>query len=877
MAQTGGWRPPNADTSYPRSIIHNWEIPVVKLSLAQGQNISVYTNLYNNAMSNPPAGNTQIDERASRSAIAKNCAYVYMLGVKPNGNSTTQLTPTEKDNLKTKSITLIQQLNNYVNPMSLDSPLNFDFWQYISKDMIKYIEAYDFLKGGGATDVELAGAKLTLKVFVGNLYYNSTLGIGGANFFQTAKNNHALMSAGALGLAAVVLSDIPDTLTKYNPQNWIDCAMWNIHNVLWWDIRKLSSVKSSAGDAEGTYYFKYAFCNLLPFFKAMGNFLPDTTMYYNFYFPRKIRNPWYDTNYIKIYDWFASVKLPDGRMPAIEDSYVYMTFPELAILRNPKYLWPLHLSQLDSLQSPSFNEQVTAVYDMRADYISANMLPQEPIDSSFIALPDAGVAVFRSGNDSTSTYLALLGKHGNALSSAESHNQADDASFTMMVNGQNMALDPGYVFYLLRDSVANAKAHNTILVDGVGTDIGYPGVANGANCFIEKYFKSPVQNYAEVRTNYLATDINRKVLHVRNKYFLLVDHMMSPTPHQYSMLIHGYGGIGIDTISNGKFIDMTTNNRAAWKRKNSGLFAYTNSDTTFSITKKLGTHEHAYFILQHHIYTSANSIYTTGMSYMTCLQPFKNLATDTFPVITLNVSEALGYKVVDANNIDLAVTKSFTNSIDINKTITGINNSYNTDAQFFWTSENAGNVSDLFVYKATSLIKNGDTLLTADKPYNIQYLTPGPKTITGFSGDSGYVHFHTSEYPYQVLGEGVWTTSYDSINKIETVFFGKSTSFTINMDDTKLGMNEVKMLPNMHLYPNPASQEVTVSFNEFTSPNSVIEIYDITGKLVQSTHLKWNTKEIVLPISQLESGIYFVNLRSSDNVHTKSLKLIKQD
>jgi hypothetical protein len=578
-------------------------------------------------------------------------------------------------------------------------------------------------------------------------------------------------------------------------------------------------------------------------------------------------------------------------MPAIEDTYMNSYFPEIAIVRQQKYLTPMSFSGLDSLQDNTFNKQITSVYDMRADYVAANMVPQPTTDSAFIALPDAGAAVFKSSSDSSATYFALLGKNGFALSGADFHNHADDASFIMMVNGQMMAMDPGYVYQmnidsaitlpefainrlLFRDSVAKPEDHNLILVDNKGTDYGIPSKSNGANCYIEKYFKSPVQNYAEVRTNYQSTDITRKVLHVRNKYFLLIDHMVSDAPHQYSMLLHGYGATGIDSFTNGRFFNFGASNRAAWKRNKSGLYAYTNSDQTMTMIQAKGRHEHTYFFMQPHIYTTSVNIFPAKeMSFMTCLQTFKNMATDTFPVATLNIPNALCYKITDAGNLDIAISKSLNNTITVSKTTTGLSNDYVTDAKFFWASENAGTVKDLFLYKSTHLVRDNDTLFSTDKPYNIEYLS-GTNKITGFSGDTGMIHFHTTAYPYQVVGEGVWGTKFDATRNVIDVYFGKSSSFIVNMDNTRIGLNKTESLNTFTLFPNPAGDEVFLSFSDFIDQSSVIDIFDLSGKLVWSEPVRMNTRAFRLNTSQMESGIYFISIRDSEGIRTRAQKLM---
>jgi Secretion system C-terminal sorting domain/Heparinase II/III-like protein len=864
------WMPLGADTTYPRSIIHTTEIASLKTSLASGKNIDLYTEVYNNALSTPPIGNDINGDKQARASLAKNAAFCFLLGVKPNGNSTIALTPTEKSTLKTTAKTLLEQLNAYVNILSTDSPTNFDTWQFTSKQIIDYACAYDLLRGGGATEAELVIAKNALKTFTGNLYYQSTKTDLGASFFQGAKNNHALMTAGAIGMSAIILSNLQDTNPIYQPTNWINCAMWNIHNVMWWDIKCQSSFSSNSGYAEGTYYFKYGFCNLLPFFRAIGFYLKDTVISYEFNdINRKIRNPWYDVNYTKIYDWFEAIRLPDGRMPAIEDTYVYASFPELAILRNPKYVWPLTLSQLDAVQSNSLSLQLRFVYDMRANYIAANVTVNPFKDSLFKVLPDAGIAVFRSGWDSAATYFALTGKNGTALSSAEAHNQADDGSFLMMVNGQTMALSPGYLSYEWRDSVASALSHNMLLVNEFGPLQGYPGKSNGANCYIEKTFSSDVQNYAELRTHYLNTDINRKVIFVRNKYFLMADHMSSDSAHQFSFLLHGYGLETGDNNNTGIFKDMLSNHRAYWKRRNSGLYSIINSDAPISFNKLIGIHEYKFQTTQKHTFIDVKTSPVNATTFLTCLQPFKNIATDTTQVFTLNIPSTVTYKIIDGLYSDVAVSKSGNNFIAIPKTTTGLSYDYHTDAKFFMSTEKSGNVVDLFMQKGTALIQNTDTLISSSYPINIEYIKTGAKTYKGFCGDTGWINFHTGEYPIMFSSTGVWFVNYNTATKIASVYFAKAASFSIVLDNNRIGINEVYDAKDfMKVFPNPANNTLTISLRISQSEDLTVSLYDLSGRQVLSEKIGAFSNQVTMDVSLLNNGMYYAVV--SDDKGNKS-------
>jgi len=66
-------------------------------------------------------------------------------------------------------------------------------------------------------------------------------------------------------------------------------------------------------------------------------------------------------------------------------------------------------------------------------------------------------------------------------------------------------------------------------------------------------------------------------------------------------------------------------------------------------------------------------------------------------------------------------------------------------------------------------------------------------------------------------------------------------------------------LNDIIIFPNPTSSFLTIKSNNLISP---ISIYDITGKLVlQNTG---NSKEIILDISNLNSGLYFIKSNSQN-------------
>jgi len=67
-------------------------------------------------------------------------------------------------------------------------------------------------------------------------------------------------------------------------------------------------------------------------------------------------------------------------------------------------------------------------------------------------------------------------------------------------------------------------------------------------------------------------------------------------------------------------------------------------------------------------------------------------------------------------------------------------------------------------------------------------------------------------------------------------------------------------LNDLSIFPNPTSSFLTIRSNKLISP---ISIYDITGKLVLQN--KGNSNEIILDISNLNSGLYFIKSNSQNS------------
>ncbi len=93
-----------------------------------------------------------------------------------------------------------------------------------------------------------------------------------------------------------------------------------------------------------------------------------------------------------------------------------------------------------------------------------------------------------------------------------------------------------------------------------------------------------------------------------------------------------------------------------------------------------------------------------------------------------------------------------------------------------------------------------------------------------------------------------------------------------NPEDRKLE-EQSDIAPTWRIYPNPAKEWLYVERRDQTNPASVVDlrIYDATGKMVLQQ--KGNTVSNALPISNLASGIYILEMmESGDKVVPQRMK-----
>jgi alpha-amylase len=86
------------------------------------------------------------------------------------------------------------------------------------------------------------------------------------------------------------------------------------------------------------------------------------------------------------------------------------------------------------------------------------------------------------------------------------------------------------------------------------------------------------------------------------------------------------------------------------------------------------------------------------------------------------------------------------------------------------------------------------------------------------------------------------------------------------------GLNELNSHAGFSMYPNPAINESSISF-EKSSGSKVVSVYDMNGRIVSEV-LSGNESKIVLALTSLSQGIYMVTVKFNETNEVQQSKLI---
>jgi hypothetical protein len=78
---------------------------------------------------------------------------------------------------------------------------------------------------------------------------------------------------------------------------------------------------------------------------------------------------------------------------------------------------------------------------------------------------------------------------------------------------------------------------------------------------------------------------------------------------------------------------------------------------------------------------------------------------------------------------------------------------------------------------------------------------------------------------------------------------------------------EQNLSQDLSLYPNPANDFVMLNTAALNG-TSTIRLFDVTGKMVDNFNTTQSSAQLMIPVQQLSSGLYFVTVENNGNFFT---------
>lgn len=849
--QGGAWMPANADFSYPRTLFKVAEADSVRAYLLEPEIYSLYALLYSQSQSQGiPSSLNDDAQRRLTAHLAKNCAFIHLLNRKPVSGGLDTLSGTEKLFFRDKALLCLSRINTAVDPF----PSGFDSYLWRSNEIADNLIGWDLLKGANVPDSLLSTGRNLLVEYLGNLHKESTTELFGYGFFASRVNNHALRSASVFGLGAVVLNDVVSNDNDEQPMSWLQTGLGYQEDVLWRNSGRQSEAGVLAGYAEGPHYFKFGSKHMLEFNHAMGNFLPDTVLQISIAGNNwSIQNPWHDNRYDLLFEWMTRIRMADGRMPPLEDSFSDHGFPEMAIMEQSKWNSPMYFSKWDQDQTIGIWRQLrSSTDDLVADYIASRTPPIPDTYGHLQGLPESGDLIFRSGWDSNAVWYHMYGQHGRARTSGMGHNQADEASFMLQAYGEYLAFDPGYVKWDRRNEVSLAEDHNMILVNGAGPNTGTIGSANGADAFIRRTYEGKFIRFGDVETSYQSANILRNSIFVRDRYVLLGDVATTSQNREFEWRLHGSGLEGGDSIS-GVFEFFGTDGKGYWRKNGVTLLAQVIGGNGGAAYDKLNhQHELTYDSLVPHTAFLARQTSTQRGVFLSALIPY----TIDSPVVTQWSGTGQSFLADWGGYRDFGLCATLPSSQS------GLPSDIQLEGDYgVYSLDSADRFAFMVLQGGKRLTYAGNVSLSASADCYIVLEQLLPNRYRGYYvGPTGnnVLFEYLSFSPLSAIGSPVQSFA-GGTNSI-TVAMGGEGIFELT-DSLVVGLaQQVEAKPDFQVFPNPSTGYISFKLPEFVGENEEWKaiLWNLDGRRVWESAIQG--KAGTLDFAGLPAGTYALTL-----------------
>ena len=807
------------------------------------------------------ASNVSWSDELARMRIAKHAAFLLYLDRKAVAGGVAPLETDEKALLKARVLAYLADM-----PTSVPDVSRIDEWQYLAEVITLAVQAYDLL---AAVDADaLVEVEPVIQERVGRWLAEADRNLGfGLTFWRLTRNNITLKTAGAIALAGLVLNHLSHTESTYQPATWVARGMEEIHRTFFEGPDRQSERDVIGGYGEGPWYFRYAMQNVLPLWVALRRVLGDTTLVYG---TTEIRTPLFNPAYLRLFEWIQAIRLPDGRLPSIEDTYTFVYFPETAWIA-PAFAFS---ERYDAAHTSLIEQLRLGNTDVTADHLANAYAPDSTQSRSALqeyVLEAAGGLVIKQGIPSRYLYVGM--QKGRALRAAGGHNHADATSFLLMADDEPLVYDPGYLRYSQRHYVAKDSSHNLILVNGRGPQEGIPGAARGAEVFLETSTPATLDvtlKYVRMRTAYEQATLRRSFIWSNNWMLTISDHVTREVPAVFTYQFHGNG-----LEEAGTFVPAFSDHQAEYRGATVPLRVWLDVTGEGTYTTRRGMHERAYGEGEFHTVLELHTPQVTEARFLSILLP------DTSAAYQIHTQADMEEHQTGVQIIGHTFTAWVAAQVDTGAWLSvalSPSDTLVTDGSLVQLVSqempSGSRVNHLVLEQFRQLRVGGHVYLEADQPVDLQLeVSPAvwPDAQEAFSAFTGYVasdhtqpvtltFWFASTGAFSVEGAEDWM--FDATRSRLSIKVRSGEPFTVRFASggTEKPVNASQALRFEALYPVPAHTEVTGKIWLPYAGNAVLTVYDLIGRKVFSSTLYASQgrteKTFSFSVTRLSAGLY---------------------
>ena len=228
---------------------------------------------------------------------------------------------------------------------------------------------------------------------------------------------------------------------------------------------------------------------------------------------------------------------------------------------------------------------------------------------------------------------------------------------------------------------------------------------------------------------------------------------------------------------------------------------------------------------------------------------------DNFGQATGQVDEFMS-RAIDLSSITAASNVTFSFRYAYRK-VTGSNN----DFLKVLLTANCGSTWDIRRTLSATTMSGSNTATSAWTPAQPDWITVHMTNVTSTYWNPDF------RFKFQFTSGGGNNVYVDDIN----IYAGPPS------DNIVLGLSDLGSLQDIQLFPNPADNEVQISFSSKTGNNELVFLLtDLTGKLIRSipVNAQEGTNLVFIETADLSAGTYLIKL--SDSSSGKTFKFVKK-